>query len=221
MKKKNGFVFIETMITIVILAAALLTMYTLFTNMLVSEERRAYYDDPVYVYKANYLMEFLHDRFEYANTSRQALDPEIELIGLEYMLTTYDDNDRTPISLYMKSLTCDNDIFNDEFYAASTDCKKFFYEQKLYRIYISRADLSYIDTCENNNTPACFEYRALNPQARRYIRTLSYVPNSDGYYIIFEFNDDGNNNVCTNENCMHAFTAIKYGGTNQIVNLND
>ena len=58
MRNKKGFVFIETMITIVILAAALLTMYTLFTSLLVNEKDRAYYDDPMYVYKANYLVSF-------------------------------------------------------------------------------------------------------------------------------------------------------------------
>lgn len=221
MKKKNGFVFIETMITIVILAAALLTMYTLFTNMLVTENRRVYYDDPIYIYKGYYLMEFLHDRFDYANQKLIDLDPDREMIGIEAMLTTLADDDATPISLYMKSLTCDNDIFNDEVYSATSDCKKFFSEQKLYRIYISRSDLSYLDTCEGNSSIECFEFRTLNDQAKRYMKTLSYVPGSQGYYIVFEFNDDGNGNVCSSEGCMHAFSTVKYGGTNQIVNLNE
>ena len=52
--KKNGFVFVETMITVVILSTALLILYNLFTNILVKERRKSYFDDPIYTYRANY-----------------------------------------------------------------------------------------------------------------------------------------------------------------------
>ena len=57
MKNNKGFVFIETMVTIVILATALLSLYTLFNNMLIKEKRRVYYDDPTYIYRSYYLFE--------------------------------------------------------------------------------------------------------------------------------------------------------------------
>ena len=55
MRIKNGFVFIETMVTVVVLSTALLVIYSLFSNILIKEHRKAYYDDPLYVYRANYL----------------------------------------------------------------------------------------------------------------------------------------------------------------------
>ena len=217
MKKKNGFVFIETMVTIVILATALLAMYSLFTNMLVNEKRRVYYDDPIYVYRANYLIDIFKERFFFA--SNNELNPD-QHINMEDILIDNDDTG-TPYKAYLRSFSCDNDIFNDEYYSSKKDCRQFFYEQRLYRVYISQFDLSYMDTCEKSNDVKCFDYRLLGDQAKKYLRTLSYFPNGDGYYFIFEFNEDGNGNVCSNNNCMHEFAAIKYGGKNQVINLND
>lgn len=215
MKNKNGFVFIETMITIVVLATALLATYTLFTSMLVQEKRKAYYDDPMYVYRANFLVEMLKDRFYYASDNPN--DPNVHS-GIESILTDNDASGNT-FTYYMRALSCDNDIFNDAYYSSKKDCKHFFNSQGIYRIYISKYDLSYINSCTSSDV-RCFEYNVIGEQAKRYFRTLSYVPNGDGYYIIFEFNEDGKGNVCTNNSCQHEFAAIKYGGKNQVVNLN-
>ena len=223
MKNKNGFVFIETMITIVILAAALLTMYTLFNNMLSNEKDKVYYDDPMNVYKANYLVSFLIDRFNYASEYRIDKEPDREYIGIEHMLITYPDNptdSTSPIRLNLKTISCDNDIFQDLMYSSKKDCQRFFYEQRLYRVYLSKSDLSYMSYCDSNNTQECFEYRSLSKNTKKYMKSLPYVPGSDGYYIIFEFNDDGQGNVCLNDYCHHQFAAVRYGGTNQIINLN-
>ena len=217
MKQRNGFVFIETMITIVILASALLAIYTLFTNMLISEKRKAYYDDPVYVYRARYLVKVLEDRFKYASTSKY--EPGV-YNTIEDLLIDRDESGNN-FTYYIKSLSCDNDIFNDNYYSSTKDCRYFFHEQKIYRIYISKYDLSYIHTCDSSNSQSCFGYKSIGDQAKRYLKSLSYVPGGDGYYIIFEFEEDGKGNACTNSKCMHEFASIKYGGHNQIVNLND
>lgn len=226
MRNKKGFVFVETMITIVILAAALLTMYTLFTNLLVNEKDRVYYDDPMYVYKANYLVGFIRDRFNYANSYLINNDPSRPYISVEDLIMTYEDQssydaDPTIIRLNLKTLTCDNDIFSNETYSTKRDCQRFFYDQRLYRIYVSKADLSYMDYCDSHNTKECFEYRSLSKETKKYMRSLSYVPGVGGYYLIFEFNDDGEGNVCTSSGCIHQYAAVKYGSTNQIVNLNE
>ena len=40
MKKKNGFAFIETIVTIVILSAALIYLYSSYSAIITEEERR-------------------------------------------------------------------------------------------------------------------------------------------------------------------------------------
>ncbi len=56
---KKGFVFIETVITVVILSASLLYLYSSYNDIVVKEERRLYYDDVSHIYKANYVRNFL------------------------------------------------------------------------------------------------------------------------------------------------------------------
>ncbi len=52
---KNGFVFIETIIAIVILTSSLLLLYSTFSNVLQLEKAKFYYDDINYLYRAHYL----------------------------------------------------------------------------------------------------------------------------------------------------------------------
>ena len=53
--KKNGFVFVETIIAIVVLTSSLLLLYSSFNKVLQSEKTRVYYDDIAYIYRSYYL----------------------------------------------------------------------------------------------------------------------------------------------------------------------
>lgn len=64
MKNKKGFAFIETIITVVILSATLLFLYSSYSSILSDEETRTYYDDPSFIYRTNYVKKFLE---EYGN----------------------------------------------------------------------------------------------------------------------------------------------------------
>lgn len=61
MKRRNGFVFIETIIVITILVTALLLIYASFTSVLTSEKERIKYDDIAYIYRTMYLTQFLEE----------------------------------------------------------------------------------------------------------------------------------------------------------------
>lgn len=54
---KKGFVFIEMIVTTVVLIIALLVLYSTYANAIQAEKKRLYYDDIAYVYKA----ENIHD----------------------------------------------------------------------------------------------------------------------------------------------------------------
>ena len=59
MKNKRGFVFVETIITVVVLTTSLLYLYNSYSSIINSEEERLYYDNPAYIYKTNYIRDFL------------------------------------------------------------------------------------------------------------------------------------------------------------------
>ena len=58
---KKGFVFMETIITIVILSSSLLLIYSSFKNLLVKQKSRIYYDDVVYTYRTYYIEKVLNN----------------------------------------------------------------------------------------------------------------------------------------------------------------
>lgn len=59
MKKKNGFVFVETMIVVVVLVSILLIIYSSYTSLISMERRQARYDDPAFIYKTKIVADFL------------------------------------------------------------------------------------------------------------------------------------------------------------------
>ena len=64
MKNKNGFAFVETIITVVILSTSLLLLYSTYSAILNDEKTRTYYDDPAFIYYTNYVKKYLE---EYVN----------------------------------------------------------------------------------------------------------------------------------------------------------
>lgn len=216
MKKRNGFVFVETMVTVVILSTALLVIYSLFNNILIKEHRKAYFDDPLYVYRTNYLTLIFEEIIKDASTTEN--NPG-NYINFSELLTAYENGNR--VTSKLRVFTCNNDIFNKNL-AAKANCQQFFINNQIYRIYISTYDLSYIDECAMNNGVGaqCNYYNGLNKQAKLYFKQLPYVRNGNGYYIIFEFYDNGKDGVCSNDKCMHQFGSVKYGGITNIVDQN-
>lgn len=216
MKNEKGFSLIETLITTVVLATALVSLYVLFTNMMVKEKRRTYYDDPMYTIRSNYVFDVLFDVLQKA----QSVDHEEVVNTIDFTDLLKEGNEENRTMLYLISFTCDSDIFKDK-----DECHELFKKMKLYKVYVSRFDTSYIYTCENSNSSACINYNLMSTQAKLYLKSLPYVPDpvgspgANGYYIIFEYNETDDGGICGNENCMHEFASIKYGGTNQVIHL--
>lgn len=61
MKNKKGFVFIETIIMIVVLAVSLLAIYNAYSNSVSNEKKHLMYDDASYIYRTYYLLDYLLD----------------------------------------------------------------------------------------------------------------------------------------------------------------
>lgn len=58
---KKGFIFVETMVCIAFLSSVLLTVYASFTNVLDNAKTRLMYDDPVYLYRTYFILNFLEE----------------------------------------------------------------------------------------------------------------------------------------------------------------
>ena len=56
---KKGFVFIETIIVVIVLTSSLLLLYTSFNKILQSEKTRVNYDDINYIYRTYYVQTLL------------------------------------------------------------------------------------------------------------------------------------------------------------------
>ena len=55
MRVRNGYVFIETVIVILVLASSMLILYTSYSHTLKMAKNRVYYDDASYVYRSLYI----------------------------------------------------------------------------------------------------------------------------------------------------------------------
>lgn len=70
MRSKKGFAFVETIITIVILSASLLYLYSTYNAIISDEKVRLYYDDPAFIYYTNYVRKFLEEYSDIENVKK-------------------------------------------------------------------------------------------------------------------------------------------------------
>jgi len=84
--KKNGFVFVETIIAIVVLTSSLLLLYTTFNKVLQSEKTRVYYDDVTYIYRSYYIKNRINELNMMAvlNDITSNQDKYFVTVGVEY-----------------------------------------------------------------------------------------------------------------------------------------
>ena len=132
MKKKNGFAFIETIITIVILSAALLYLYSSYSAIITEEERRVYYDDTAFIYYTNYVRKFLEEYADLNTIKNNAFNETyITTIGAEYEgLFKSDKNMKESLEKIVQSfkinqiILVDSKMFDECFSNAQDKCDR-------------------------------------------------------------------------------------------------
>lgn len=185
--KKNGFVFVETIVAIVILTSSLLLLYTSFSSVLQGEKTRVYYDDVSYIYRTEYIKERL-DTVNLMAPLRDITgrnDKYFIAIGVEYQnLFNNHENERMYISNLLNTFDVKQMIIvrenkMDELRtcteecALDKDCKEYTNCNNLYMNlddeFISYLKSVYVDvtttyvllveynTCNDNNT-GCHNY---------------------------------------------------------------
>ena len=168
---KKGFVFIETIITVVILSTSLIYLYGSYSSIINNEEARAYYDDPAYIYKTSYIRDFLLD------------NSDIELVKS----TAYDDFYSVNISPNYSGL----------FDANNKDDFAYIWSYfNVYQMLIISKDLIECDGTANDTKICKDTYDNLSYNMRNYIKSLNDV--SKDYYLIVEYSekiDDANGKI--------------------------
>lgn len=117
MKKKNGFIFIETMIVVVVLLASLLLIYSSYMGLVSNNRRMARYDDPEFIYKTYSVGKFLLDLKDENGSSIIANKIKEQNTIIKQIESGNQDNSKSPI-VYIS--INDNDLFYD---ASSVDNK--------------------------------------------------------------------------------------------------
>lgn len=110
MKKKNGFIFIETMIVVVVLLASLLLIYSSYMGLVSNNRRMARYDDPEFIYKTYSVGKFLLDLKDENGSSIIANKIKEQNNIIKQIESGNKDNSKSPI-VYIS--INDNDLFYD------------------------------------------------------------------------------------------------------------
>ena len=193
MKNKKGFVFIETIVVIVVLLSSLLYLYSTFVALSQSEKRRLLYDDVSYLYRTYFVKKYL---------TSQRIDRIIGNLSNENSSTNAN---------YIISFGCGSrDIF-DYYEKEAAFCELNSQDLHISSFYLTYFDLSELQNCTNNSEGLCATYSRVSEELGSYLKTLGGY-GEEGYRLIVEYQEDGKGNFCrSGEHCLHYFASIKVG----------
>ena len=169
---KKGFVLVETIVVITILATSLLLVYNSFNSVLVNEHRRMYYDDPLYLYRTYYIL----DLFQ----SNQVVS---------YLERNLAENAEGNYPLLLEVSCYNSDLFPQSGKARSF-CEKLMATDYMdvERIYFTYQDVSKLTACTNSSS-GCEINSSLSGVSASAIDYLSSLGGDgmDGYRIVIEY----------------------------------
>ena len=165
---KKGFAFIETIITVVILSASLLILYSSYSAIINDEKTRLYYDDPAFIYYTNYVKKFLEEYSEIENVKKYSFnDTYIVTIG------TGLENSGSFIE----------SIFSDE--KSKTSLEKIVGSFKINQIVLVKSSM--FNNCFKGTEENCDSSlkKAMSYGMQKYISSLSDT--TYDYYLVIEY----------------------------------
>lgn len=172
MKKNNkGFVFVETIIVIAFLATSLIIIYKSFNNLLTNEKKRLYYDDPLYLYRTYYMLDFLESHNITAFIERELSENKIE--EGNKLLTEFACQDSLVLQKMEERAWCESLV--DKY--------------SIRHIYFGYYDTTPLASCTDEEGVKCGMQESLKGvslNALQYIRTLG-GKDLEGYRIVIEY----------------------------------
>ena len=191
--KNKGFVFIETIVTVLVLSTSLLYLYNSYNNIIDKEETRVYYDDVAYIYKTNYIKRFLEE------------NANIEYVKSEAFKKSY-----------VTSIGNAFDNFFNEAQLAENMNNSF--ENILNNFRVNQMFLvkrNYIDECDGSETSGKCYFNATDNayNLTNYIKSINDTKHD--YYLVVEYSEkvdsDGKITKCTprvDTNCRNYFVSL-------------
>lgn len=164
MGNKKGFVLIETIVTITVLAASLLYIYSHFNNILIKEKTRLYYDDPAYIYRTYYLKEFF-----------KAND-----IGFVLSLI----NDDNPLVV----IGCEYEGLFEPGSSEKNACNKLWNSLGISKVAVGLNQLKYIRNCSMTSSDTkCSYLNYFSIEQRNYMKSLGNITKEKELIMIVEY----------------------------------
>lgn len=197
---KKGFVFIETIIVIVVLTSTLLLLYSSFTKILQSEKTRIYYDDVNYLYRTQYIASILGK------------------LNLTSVFNAVTDASSRKERYVLKIGTNTSGTYYNQLFSGRTKEKTLF--NKLISTY-NVSDIIVFEDVNTNNIKQCNLQYASNPvntyhkecsnllgdvssDMMSYLKTL-FVDTSSTYVIVIEYKSCDSK---TNTNCRNYYSWV-------------
>lgn len=189
MKKKKGFVFVETLVVVAVLTTSLLMLYSTYSAVIQKEKTRIKYNDSVYLYRTYYLEKFFQN------------------FRLDIVASRLNNSDSSRY-LMLSSFGCSADIFVNEEDNLGM-CEVLLQNAHVNNLYLAYNDLSKLQTCENQSG-LCEALVQVNPQTADYLKTIG-GSGKTGYRIIVEYAENKDGTRCEGENCQFYYATISLG----------
>ena len=188
MKRKKGFVFIETIVVSAILTVSLLMVFSSFNGIVIQENTRLKYNDPTFMYRTFYLQRF------FKNT-------RLDLIGANLSLTG-------SINV-MENFNCNSGGLFTGLYDNQAICESMLSDFHVRNIYLTYNDLSFVQNC-NSSTGPCEVLNQDRSEMAGYLKTIGGQGKS-GYRLIVEFSENDNGSYCEGDKCKYYYATISLG----------
>lgn len=191
--KNKGFVFIETIVTVLVLSTSLLYLYNSYNNIIDKEETRVYYDDVAYIYKTNYIKRFLEE------------NANIEYVKSEAFKKSY-----------VTSIGNAFDNFFNEAQLAenmNNSLENILNNFRVNQMFLVKRN--YIDECDGSETSGKCYFNATDNayNLTNYIKSINDTKHD--YYLVVEYSEkvdsDGKITKCTprvDTNCRNYFVSL-------------
>lgn len=198
MKRKKGFIFIETLVVVAILTLSLVLTYASFNSAISQELIRIHYNDSAYMYRTYYLSQFLRNF---------RLDLVANNLNSSKIITQF---------------SCDKDnIFDDNTTMEKSLCNNLFELYRISGLYLAKNDLSSLQNCTSSSGICENLYMFGNDNDfPYYVQTIGGAGKT-GYRIIVKYSENQDGSFCSEDEninsdtnkseCIFNYTTLSLG----------
>lgn len=213
MKKKKGFVFVETLVVTSILTIALLASYSTYSALIIKEKGRISYNDSVYLYRTYYLEKFFKNF--YLGAAKAEVN-HINQIGNQQVRKGY------------SVVGCSDTIFplepNQTTNRNKGVCDSIIFNLHVDKIYLMYKDLGYLQNCKNWEGD-CAIFAVLDDGMAEYIKTIGghtktaeETMENGGYRLVARYKEKKDGSNCSGnieaesiDECQNFYATISIG----------